>query len=204
MSDWSHLSKIVGLNCEVVCLNLAGKKARSEWILFPTTRHCVASKFMYIFFPCLASSKSIKQTCYLKRKCGIQACKRRRLNLQSLAVSGVYPTQAEQAGLVSGFRHPCKAHSARWRCRLCSSWKGPCASSQPPSQAEASYSGPASSPDSTVWQQVIWAGAGDRATPSRVAEPTPAQGAGLLEDWKPRGRGSEWEGALMLGIGRTP
>lgn len=76
VSDWSHLSKIVGLNCEVVCLNLAGKKARSEWIYSPTTRHCVQLANFYVhILPCLASSKSIKQTWYLKRKMYIQACK---------------------------------------------------------------------------------------------------------------------------------
>ena len=76
VSDWSHLSKIVGLNCEVVCLNLAGKKARSEWIYSPTTRRCVQLANFYVhILPCLASSKSIKQTWYLKRKMYIQACK---------------------------------------------------------------------------------------------------------------------------------
>lgn len=50
----------------------------------------------------------------------------------------------------------------------------------------------------------IWAGVGDGATPSRVAEPTPAQGAGSPGGLEAKRQREEWEGALMLGTGGAP
>ena len=196
VSDWSHLSKIVGLNCEVICVNLAGKKARSQWIYSLTTRHCMQLANLYVhILPCLASFKSIKQTWYLKRKCIYSHVRRRRLNLQAwLCLSLSH--QAEQAGLASqvsdipakpiivpagdaGFvcpgRGPVHPHSPQPGCSVL------CRTRQQPKP--------------TVWQKVIWAGVGNRATPSRVAEPTSSGG------WLSWRTGSqEAEG----GVGRGP
>lgn len=52
-----------------MCLNLAGKKAKSELIYSLTTRDFIEPAHLYVHIPpCLASSRSIKQTGNLKRE----------------------------------------------------------------------------------------------------------------------------------------
>lgn len=74
-----------------------------------------------------------------------------------------------------------------------------------PSQAEASYSGPASSPDPRCGSRSygLELGTGQHL-PEWQSPLSPSRVAGSPGGLEAKRQREEWEGALMLGIGRTP